>query len=386
MLDKISVSSDNQNSCSVKETLEEENQFTKEQVEVLRSIRVSKIILPILIGIAVVGYLLWEKFNAEDFSKIEWNAHIVFWLTSSFCFLVIRHMAYALRLRVLSDYAFTWRKCIELIFIWEFSSAVTPTSVGGSAVALFVLSQEKLSAARTATIVIYSAVLDTLFFVSTLLCLYLIFGRVMIRPYFDDGAVASGLEWAFFATYLFMLFYGSLFFFGLFINSKSFGWALNVVTNIGFLKKYKNDALQLGKDMDIASNALKEKRWKFHLVSFLSTGAAWSCRFILLGCLVIAFKPGVISGFMEHLQLYGRLESVYVIMAGSPTPGAAGVAEFTFSKLIKDYVPETGIALLIASLWRFWTYYLYLLIGAIVIPNWIRKILNARLSKRKAKG
>jgi glycosyltransferase 2 family protein len=369
----------------VKETLEEEDQFTEEQVGVLRSIRVSKIIVPILIGIAVVGYLLWEKFNAEDFSKIEWNTHIVFWVMVSVFFLIVRHMSYALRLRVLSDKAFTWRKCIELIFIWEFSSAITPTSVGGSAVALFVLSQEKLSAAKTAALVIYSAVLDTLFFVSTLLFLYLIFGRVMIRPYFDDGVVASGLEWAFFATYIFMLCYGSLFFYGLFINSKSFGWALNTITNLGFLKKYKNNAIQLGKDMDIASNALKEKRWKFHVASFLSTGGAWSSRFILLGCLVIAFKPGVVSGFMEHLQLYGRLESVYVIMAGSPTPGAAGVAEFTFSRLVKDYVPETGLALLIASIWRFMTYYLYLLIGAIIIPNWIRKLLNARLANRNAK-
>ena len=69
-----------------------------------------------------------------------------------------------------------------------------PTSVGGSAVALFVLAQEKLSAAKTATIVIYSAVLDTLFFVSTLLVLYLVFGWVMIRPDLADGNVARGLE------------------------------------------------------------------------------------------------------------------------------------------------------------------------------------------------
>ncbi|NJN77591.1 MAG: hypothetical protein HC803_04080 [Saprospiraceae bacterium] len=48
------------------------------------------------------------------------------------------------RLHILTEGEFTWRKCFELIFIWEFSSAVTPTSVGGSAVALFVLSQEKL--------------------------------------------------------------------------------------------------------------------------------------------------------------------------------------------------------------------------------------------------
>ena len=69
-----------------------------------------------------------------------------------------------------------WKKCIELIFIWEFSSAVSPTSVGGSAVAFFVLAQEKLSTAKTATIVLYTVVLDTIFFVGTLPILFAFFG------------------------------------------------------------------------------------------------------------------------------------------------------------------------------------------------------------------
>lgn len=362
----------------------DETQFTGEQEDVLKSIRVSRIILPILIGLVVVGYMLWEKFDAEDFAQIEWSRYTIFWVLTSIVFLVIRHLAYATRLRILSDKAFSWRKCIELIFIWEFSSAVSPTSVGGSAVALFVLAQEKLSAAKTATIVIYSAVLDSLFFISTLLVLYLIFGWVMIRPELVDGNVARGLEVAFMFAYLFMLIYGGLFFYGLFINPNSVKWVLDKITNIKWFYRYKEKAVTLGHDMEIASLEMKNKHWPFHVGSFLSTATAWSCRFLLLSCLVIAMKPGLITSFMEQLQLYARLESVFVIMAGSPTPGAAGVAEFTFSKLIKDYVPELGVALLIASGWRLMTYYLYLLIGAIIIPNWIRTILNER--KKKAAG
>ncbi len=359
-----------------------ENNFTNEQEDVLKSIRVSRIILPILIGVGVVAYLLWKQFDAEDFSQIEWSSHTTSWIVASFSFLIIRHIAYATRLRILSDGAFSWRKCVELIFIWEFSSAVSPTSVGGSAVALFVLAQEKLSAAKTATIVIYSAVLDTLFFVSTLLVLYLIFGWGMIRPESTDGTIASGLEFAFMGAYFFMLLYGSIFFYGLFVNPKSFKWALDKITNIKWLRKYKEKVVDLGNDMMIASEEMKRKNWSFHLGSFLSTATAWSCRFILLACLVIAFKPGIISELFDYFKLYARLESVFVIMAASPTPGAAGVAEFTFSTLVKDYIPEMGLALLIASLWRLMTYYLYLMAGAIVIPNWVRTLLNER-KKRK---
>jgi len=365
----------------VKEPINED-QFTNEQEDVLKSIRVSRIILPILIGVGVVAYLLWEQFDVEDFKQINWSRHTVLWVLASISFLVIRHIAYATRLRILSEKAFSWRKCVELIFIWEFSSAVSPTSVGGSAVALFVLAQEKLSAAKTATIVIYSAVLDTLFFVSTLFFLYLFFGVSMIRPASIDGSIASGLEVAFVGAYFFMLIYGSLFFYGLFVNPKSFKWALNKITDIKWLRKFKIKSIELGNDMIVASREMKQKRWTFHVGSFLSTATAWSCRFILLGCLVIAFKPGLVNGFLEHFKLYARLESVFVIMAASPTPGAAGVAEFTFATLVKDYIPQTGLALLIASLWRLMTYYLYLLAGAVVIPNWVRKLLNQRKKQK----
>lgn len=151
--------------------------FSKNQQKVLKSLRTSRIILPILIGVGVVLYLLWRQFDPKEFQKIQWTSYALFWIGVAVLILVIRHLAYAYRLRLLSEGVFSWRKCIELIFIWEFSSAVSPTSLGGSAVAFFVLAQEKLSAAKTATIVLYTIVLDTLFFVISLPLLYFFLGR-----------------------------------------------------------------------------------------------------------------------------------------------------------------------------------------------------------------
>ena len=58
-------------------------EFTEEQQEVLRSIRVSRIILPILLGIGVVAYLFWKQFDPEDFANISWNRHVTFWVLAS---------------------------------------------------------------------------------------------------------------------------------------------------------------------------------------------------------------------------------------------------------------------------------------------------------------
>lgn len=218
---------------------ENQNEFTEEQQEVLKSIRLSRIVIPVLIGIGVVIYLLVKSFNPEEFKDIDWNNYLLFWVCASFILLVIRHLSYAARLYILSEGEFTWLKCIQLIFIWEFSSAVSPTSVGGSAVALFVLSQEKLSTAKTTAIVIYTVVLDTFFFISTLSILFLIFGYDMIQPGATKFGELKALGKTAFIAYPAMFAYGFLFFYGLFFKPIAIKRFLVAFTKIKWLQRFR---------------------------------------------------------------------------------------------------------------------------------------------------
>lgn len=360
---------------------EQIDDFSEDQQEVLKSIRVSRIILPILIGIGVVIYLLLQQFDQAAFNEINWNRHTLFWISISVLLLIVRHIAYANRLRVLSNREFDWRKCIELIFIWEFSSAVSPTSVGGSAVSLFVLAQEKLPAAKTTAIVIYTAILDTIFFVGTLPILFLLFGPNIIRPNLTDLGNLDGWGYTFIGAYILMATYGALFFYGLFVNPNQLKRFFEWCTSFGFLKKYQKNATNLGKDIITASTEMKREKWGFHLAAFLSTATAWSCRFLLLNCLIIAIVDTTAVDFFTQARLYSRLETMFVIMAFSPTPGGAGFAEIVFGGFLSDYVP-VGISLIIAFMWRGLTYYAYLLAGVIIVPNWVRKLLNKRKKKK----
>ena len=355
--------------------------FNEEQQEVLRSIRGSRIVIPIMIGLGVVFYLLYKQFDPAEFAKINWTSHTLFWVMLSLLLLIIRHIAYATRLRILSEKEFTWKKCIELIFIWEFSSAVSPTSIGGSAVALFVLSQEKLSGAKTTALVIYSAVLDTIFFVGILPILFIFFGTNMIRPNMDSLSDMDGWGYTFLGAYVFMAMYGLLFFYGLFINPKQIKRLLVGFTKLKFLSKRRESAIKLGDDIIVASHQLYLQKWTFHIGAFLATAMAWSCRFLLLNCLIIGFV-NTPTDFWTQSNLYARLQTMFVIMAFSPTPGGAGFAEILFGGFLSDYVNSKTFALIIAFIWRFFTYYLYLIIGAIIIPNWIRNLLNERKKKK----
>ncbi len=362
--------------------MDPKNTFTAEQQKALQSVRPSRIIVPMLIGLGVVGYLFYQEFDIAEWRAIDWTLATLFWVGMSLTLLVARHLFYATRLYVLSEHDFPFRKCIELVFIWEFSSAVSPTSVGGSAVALFVLSQEKLSAGRTASLVIYTIVLDTAFFVGGLGLLYLLLGPGMIRPgaqtFADLDVVGRIFPWAWGA----MALYGTFFFWGLFVSPTAIEAVLRWLAGVRFLKRFRKTLLRTAQDTVTASVHMRRQPLRWHLAAFGSTAGAWSCRFLLLSCLIIAFGDVSLAP-LTQLGLYGRLQSMYLILAFSPTPGGAGIAESFLPGFTEDYMGDNVTSiLLVAMIWRGFTYYAYLLAGAVVIPNWITSI-RARRAQRK---
>ena len=344
----------------------------------VKELDTSRIMVPIFIGAAVLLYFIINKIDWQEFVEIEWNTKMIFWVGLAVFFLVIRHLAYAMRLRILSQGTFTWLKSIELIFIWEFSSAVSPTAVGGSAAALFVLSREKISAARVTAIVLYTAILDTIFFITTIPILYCIFGASIIRPGLTDLVNLDIWGKSFFLAFFFMAIYGMFFFYGLFIKPQGLKNIALWITDFRLFKRWQEKANKLGNDFIIASQEMSENGFSFGLKAFLATATAWSSRFILLNCLVIAFQQDIPTDFITQSALYGRLETMFVLMAFAPTPGGAGVAEILFHGFIHDYIPLETTSSIVAILWRFLTYYLYILIGALVVPAWIRNLVKKR--------
>ena len=68
---------------------------------------------------------------------------------------------------------------------------------------------------------------------------------------------------------------------------------------------------------------------------------------------------------------------MYAVTAFSPTPGGAGIAEVLFGGFFTDYI-SAGIATVVALVWRLITYYPYLIAGALIIPNWVGKVMAYR--------
>lgn len=72
----------------------------------------------------------------------------------------------------------------------------------------------------------------------------------------------------------------------------------------------------------------------------------------------------------ERFNIYvssGDDDNIIGIDAGS------GVSEWLFSEYYADIVPPAQIALVVSLVWRIFSYYIYLLVGLVVIPSWLKK-------------
>ncbi len=341
--------------------------------EVLKSLSLSKIVWPLVIGLAVVLYMVLSQFNLEEFQQIKWNSRLWTYLGIAVFIYVLRHLFYAYRLKVLSDEQFTFKHCIELIFIWEFASAISPTSIGGSAVGVFFLSQEKISAAKAVSIVLYTVIVDTLFFLISLLGLFLVFGPRLIRP--DMTSMLEGYGITFMIVWVFMLAYGMLLTWGLF-RPRIIRRILMTLARLPFIRRFKRGLYQIGQDVIVTSKELRTKPMSFHIKAITATLGAWITRFLAVNFIILALVE-MDWDAMQQFLLYARAETMYVLTQFSPTPGGSGVMEYMFSGFFKDFI-SPSLGSLGALLWRLITYYPYLIIGAIIIPNWIRRILKAR--------
>lgn len=338
----------------------------------LRSFRASRMILPIILGIVAVGYLFYRQFDVQQFRAIDWTLRAFAWIGLALGLLLVRHLFYAYRLRALTGGFFSWRKCLKLIVLWEFSAAITPTSKGGPVVMMFVMTQEKLPAGRTAAAVFYAMVCDAGFFVLTLPLWLALYGPPMLYPgmkTFNDLNLANV---AFFTTYAIMAVYWVVLMFFLFFRPQYAKGVLGWVARRRFLKKMSARLNRIGEEFEMAAAEMRQQSWRYHLQVIVGTIGAWTCKFIMINCLIIAIVPSTPVDGATQAFIYARLVAMFIIMAFSPTPGGAGLAEMALVDFTSDYVPS-GIGLVVALLWRGMAYYGYLLLGAIIVPGWIAR-------------
>ncbi len=346
----------------------------------------NKIIYPILIGLGVATYMLWDSLRNPEtikaFLLVEFTWNSILWLFIAALFMAGRDLGYIIRIRILSDNQLSWRKAFRIIMLWEFTSAVTPSAVGGTSLAIIFVNREGLNIGKSTALVMATSFLDEIYFIIMFPLLFFIVGFDSLFAIGGDVAYAKEFMWIALTGYFVKLGYIILLTYGLFQNPKGLKWLIMKIFRIGFLRKWYRNAYKATDDIVSSSIELRKKSIGFWLKAFFSTFFSWTSRYWVVNALFLAFF--VVN---QHTLLFARQLVMWIMMLISPTPGGSGFSEFVFSNYLGDFLPAAGIAVVMAVLWRLFTYYPYLFIGAIILPKWIKeKFLNKNTLKSKEKN
>ncbi|MHC1703092.1 MAG: lysylphosphatidylglycerol synthase transmembrane domain-containing protein [Tenuifilaceae bacterium] len=356
---------------------------TKIEENPLTRIKLRSAFYPIIIGLGVVAFLFYREFNPNVFDIINFSRWSIFWLVIATCFMVLRDFGYILRLRVLTDGLFSFRQSFRVIMLWEFTSAISPSAVGGTTVATLYVNKEGLSVGRSSAVVMITSFLDELYFI-----LFFPIVLLIVSPDALFGlGVTSGTSTFSNDLFLFCLIGYSVkllwvivLSYGLFINPRGLKWLLMLIFKLPFLRRWKLGANRAGTDIIESSKEYKLKPFMFWLKAFSTTFLSWTSRYFVVNALLLAF-----FSVGDHFLIFARQLAMWIIMLVSPTPGGSGFAEYVFTRYLGEFIPVEPIllgsaAIAMAFLWRVVSYYPYLLIGAIMFPRWIKNKFGKSLN------
>lgn len=359
----------------------EKYEVNTERQQILDKFKPSKILLPVLIGLGVVVYMFAREFQVESIENLSFTQYSVFWLLVSIILIALRDFGYIVRIKILSERDLTWRQCFQIIMLWEFTSAVTPSAIGGTGLAVIYLNKEGIPLGRSTAIVMATSFLDELYFI-IMFPLVLLFLDMDALFYVPDGEY--GVAWLTRnILYLSLVGYGLKFLwvlmitYGLFFNPRGVKYFLLKVFKLPILRRFRKQMGRVGTDMVSSSYRLRTRSLKFWVKAFSVTFISWTSRYWIVNTILLAFWAGTYT-LKDHFIIFGRQLVMWIMMLVSPTPGGSGFAEFVFKEFLAEFIPGVGVAVGIALLWRLVTYYPYLLVGVFILPRWIKSKFSSK--------
>ena len=355
--------------------------------QLLNTFRPSRIFLPILIGLGAATFLLIQNFDKEAFEHIKWSWNSSFWILMALAMMVVRDLAYMVRIRALTDGQLNWRNSINVIMLWEFASALAPGMLGGGFIfAIFILNKERINMGRSITAIMLSSFQDGVFLAIMAPFVYYTVGREKLFSTLDVDNInpvtfGTGFFYSFWAVYFIILAYKLFVAYALFVNPRFIKWLLIKIFSLPILRRWKPSALETGNQLVIASKGLKNKSLKFWTHSFGGTFVSWTARYTIVNCVIFAFHDVPVDQFI----VFARQVVMGIIILFSPTPGGSGLAEFMFTDFLGEFIPK-GLSASLGLLWRLVSYYPYLFIGAILLPRWIKKRFTKAEAEEAMKG
>ena len=349
--------------------------------KIVHSVHPGKIVLPILIGVGVAIFVFTREGSLKMIPTIHFSPVVLFYLSMAALMIVARIAGYVMRLRILSEKKIGIPGCIRIILLWEFSTAIAPFAVGGTTVSLLFLYKAGIPIGKGTAIILAALFLDELFFVVVFPIVALLVGwdsLFQLSRFHPEAVILNKYVYFALAGYSIMLLVVLLIGYSLFFNQQALKKIIVTIFSIPGLRRWKTGAIRQADDIVTASKHLSNKPFKFWLKSFGATVFSWTSHHLIVNFLILALifgikgssEPHVVT-LVEHVNIYARQLIIWIMTKVMPTPGGSGLSEVIFMEYMKMFIPA-GFNSLMTVIWRLFSYYPYLFIGAVILPGWIR--------------
>ncbi len=301
------------------------------------------------------GVYLDFPLNLGRFSCYSLRAHSRFWIHRSaenfvlpVVFLAAIHREHPLVGTVFSPH--TECRLVVLRQPWSFCTA------------------DGLKWGKSLATVFATAMLDEAFY---LLAVPLVFGLSIWagHPIFpaineDLSLLDWGLSSLFGVAYAFIASLTALMWFGLVLRPEKTHRFIQRLGASRPLERWGGRIKQWSTDLLEASQDIRHAPRSFWIQGFAATCASWTARFLTLNAVLLIFYPHIAHGAVLARQLV-----LWIVLSISPTPGSSGVAELGLPSFLGDL---TGVGYMagVVLIWRIMTYFIYLLAGVFVLPQW----------------
>ena len=324
--------------------------------------------LPVVLGVGVGIWLFRKDVDLTTLRSITFDVHTIIGVLLALAFVIGRDFGLAWRFHTIADGDLTWKRAIRTDLMCAFTSAITPSVVGGSALAIFYLNREGISLGRSTTLTLTTLFLDELFFV--LFCPIIVllvptdelFGN-MASLNTSGNTLLAGVKIVFWLVYAGIVVWTAILYLAIIAKPQGVRNLLMRISDWRPLRRFGPRIRNMADHMAATSSWVKGRSTKWWVQVFGSTVLSWFSRYFVVSALFWAFVPDV-SG----LIVFARQFVVWVVLMVSPTPGGSGISEWLFANYYGDLIGNLGIATVMALVWRVFSYYIYLIAGCLLLP------------------
>lgn len=329
----------------------------------------SMVIWPILFGLVGVGYMFWREMrNGIPDEPLTLANHWWIFVILVVLFTLFKDFSGMYRLRVMSGMPLKFSQLFRIRMLYEFTSAVTPSAAGGSSLEVLFIHREGVKVSRATSMTILALFMDEMLMIVLFPLL------LLIIPYSElftsEGYFQYGYLWAFIVGYAMKFVWVTILFIGLFCKSTIIVKVIGLIFKLKFLRKYKIRGLRTALEIRNCAREIQHESFGYWVRMTLSTAGIWVFRFLIANMAIMIFNP--LTG-SDNLMCFARQYILGIVTMIVPTPGGSGFAEVMFDNFLTEYISQKMSTMVITPIWRFCTYYYYLIAGVIILPRWLGK-------------